>query len=248
MRRRDLLVAAGAVSVALAIPPLLRRIPSDFNFEPLPLFEGFRRVSLGNVSGGDALLFGLGDRLPDQAPLEEIMPESPCLALFGPMGWEADRLPIAIFSDFNCPYCKRLEARLIGLRDSGAPIRLIWHELPLLGQSSLRYARAVLAAGFLGRAEQGRRYLSQNPFRPGPAALRDMAQALEVPPDMLLREYESVRVSQALSDSMKLGRLLGIPGTPGTVIGRTLVIGAIEQTDLNALIALERSQPRTVCL
>ena len=45
-----------------------------------------------------------------------------------------------------------------------------------------------------------------------------------------------------------LGGRLGIPGTPGTVVGRTLVIGAIKEADLNKLIDLERSEPQSAYL
>ncbi|MEE4186818.1 MAG: DsbA family protein, partial [Roseobacter sp.] len=200
----------------------------------------------GAVSGGIDPFFGLGDRLPDQAPLDEKPPKDHCLALFGPQGW-GEELPIAIFSDFNCPYCKVLEQRLMDLRDSGAPVRLIWHELPLLGPSSVRYARAVLAARFLGAEARARAYLKTHVLRPGEDALGEMALALDLLPDMLIREFNGARVSIALAESMALGGRLGIPGTPGTVIGRTLVVGAISEADLKALIALEQSEPRTLC-
>lgn len=246
MRRRDALIIGGAMAVALAIPPILRRIPSDFDFQPLEGFDGFRRLVSGPVSGGPDPFVGLIARIPDQAPIYEETLKRPCLSLFGPLGW-GDDLPIAIFSDFNCPYCQMLEARLIDLRDSGAPIRLIWHEMPLLGPSSTRYARAVLAARFLGKEDAARARLKSLPLRPGPVALSELAEALDLLPDMLQREFDGPRVTKALAASLALGARLGIPGTPGTVVGRTLVIGAIKDADLNALIALERDTPQTVC-
>ncbi len=247
MRRRDALWIMGALGVAVAIPPVLRRIPTSFTFEPIAGFDGFRRVQGGAVSGGVDPFFGLGARLPDQEALPLEMSKDPCLSLFGPLGWDENTVPVAIFSDFNCPYCKDLERRLIALRDGGAPIRLVWHEMPLLGQSSYRSARAVLAARFLGREDAARQYLQNTPLRPGPTALAAMADHLQVPDDMLLREFDGARVSAALTESLSLGQRLGIPGTPGTVIGRTLVIGAIKDADIKALIDLERATPQTAC-
>lgn len=247
MKRRDALILGGAVAAALALPPILRRVPSDFEFQPLKGFDGFRRLVGGSVSGGDPFA-GINDRLlPDQAPLPEPNPLSPCLALFGPQGWDGETLPIAIFSDFNCPYCKVLEARLIHLQESGAPVRLIWHEMPLLGPSSYRKARAVLAARFLGAEDRARAYLKLTPFPPGPSALHKMALALDLLPDMLIREHESRRVIDALAQSLALGARLGLPGTPGTVVGRTLVIGAIKDADLQKLIDLERAAGPLAC-
>lgn len=248
MRRRDLLVIGGAMSVAIAIPPILRRLPSDFDFEPLSDFPGFRRMTGGAVSGSNIALIGLDDRLPTPYDPPAKALENPCLALFGPEGYTSETLPVAIFSDFNCPYCKTLDKRLVALRDEGAPIRLIWHEMPLLGPSSYRSAKAVLAAGFLGKGEAARDYLWKRNLRPGPSALVEMAEALDLLPSMLKREFEGGRVAEALAVDLDLGSRLGIPGTPGVVIGRTLVIGAIKDADLKKLIDLERSEPQAVCL
>ncbi|MEP0964495.1 MAG: DsbA family protein [Roseobacter sp.] len=248
MKRRDALVIFGAMGGAIAIPPILRRIPSDFNFEPLRGFEGFRSMSGGAVSGGVDPFFGLS-AASDEAPTVATDPKiSPCFELFGPTGWPDERVPVAIFSDFNCPYCKVLERNLINLRDSGAPIRLIWHEMPLLGPSSTRYAQAVLAAGFLGKSDKARRLLNESPLRPGPVALRQLAQKLELPEDMFLREVHGERVERAMKRSLSLGRRLGIPGTPGIVVGRTLVIGAISTPDLQKLIKIEGNELQSICV
>ena len=247
MRRRDVLVAGGVVAVAVAIPPILRRIPDDFEFEPLPGFAGFRRIAGGSMSGGIDPFFGLDARDTPQAMPTPVRTASPCEALFGAEGWPADILPIAIFSDFNCPYCKVLERLLIDLRDKGGPIRLIWHEMPLLGAASRRSAQAVLAARFFDAEDAARAYLSQRFLRPGPAALRRMADDLGLPRDAFVQAVSGPRVAQALATSMDLGRRLGIPGTPGTMVGRTLVIGAINKASLSKLIEIERSQPKRPC-
>ena len=247
MRRRDLLVIGGLMAAAIAVPPVLRRLPSQMAFTPLPGFDGFRRVQGGAVSSVNVALIGLESRLPEPANPDTVPPGNPCQALFGPGGWTADRVPVAIFSDFNCPYCKTLDARLIALRDDGAPIRLVWHEMPLLGQGSYRAAKAVIAAEFLGRGAAARAYLWHHNLRPGPAALGRMAEAIDLLPDMLRREFDSGRVNRKLSTSLALGGQLGIPGTPGTVIGRTLVVGAISPPDLNQLIDLERDAGPLTC-
>jgi hypothetical protein len=248
MRRRDAIVIGGAMAVAVAIPPLLRRLPSDFEFEPLPGFDGFRRVTSGAVTGGIDPFFGLDDRLPTPADPEPPPPRDPCLALFGPEGWSDDRVPIALFTDINCTLCKGLERELRTLAASGAPIRLIWHEMPLLGEGSMRAARAILAARFQGHEEAARQYLNTHSFPPGPTGFQRMAAALDVDAKLLEREASSRRVLATLAGSLNLGMRLGLPGTPGTVIGRTLVIGAIKPADLRALIEMERREPRSICL
>lgn len=247
MQRRDALVIGAAVAAALALPPVLRRLPSSFAFEPLPGFDGFRQLARGAVSGGPNPFIGLGERLPaptDAAPAE---PLSPCLALFGTETWTSDSIPIAIFSDFNCAYCKALENRLVDLQASGAPVHLVWHEMPLLGAGSHQSAKAVLAARFLGVEKAARAYVWQRKLRPGPVGLARMAEAMNISPEVFQREVASARVADALRQSLSLGVRLGIPGTPGTVVGRTLVIGDIKEADLRKLIDIEREAGPLPC-
>jgi hypothetical protein len=248
MRRRDVLVIGGAAAMAIATPPLLRRLPSRFDFEPLPGFDGFRRLVGGPTTGGVDPFFGLGDRMPVPSDPEPELPKSPCTALFGSEGWAGDTVPVAIFSDFFCPYCRDFESRLLALETSGAPIRLTWHEMPLLGDGSYRAARAVLAAALMGRERAARAYLWAHPLPPGPVGLRRLAAALDVHPESLIRANSDRRVATALAESLRLGGDLGIFGTPATVVGRTLVIGAIKDADLKKLITLEQEESRTVCL
>lgn len=247
MRRRDLMVIGGAVAVALAIPPILRRIPSTFEFSPMAEFPGFRVLQSGNVSGGADPFFGLSERLPDQAPLYENDLNNLCLALFGADDWAPGTVPVAIFNDFNCPFCKLLETRLIELVDQDPRMNLTWHDMPLLGEGSRRAARAALAARFADKERQARAYLWNNGMRPGPTAQDRMAQILGLDAAWFRREMGERRVGQALLQSLTLGTRLGIYGTPGTVIGRTLVIGDIRPPDLAKLIELERSEGPIDC-
>ena len=245
MRRRDLLIIGGAVGVALAVPPVLRRLPSEFEFSPLDGFAGFRRLDMGGVTGGGDPFAGL--RLPDQAPLEETPISNLCSALFGPDAWAQDDVPIAIFNDFYCPYCRTLETDLLARADADASLRLSWRDMPLLGERSRQAARAALAARFAGKERAARAYLWDNGLRPGPSAVEQMAQALALDAGWLKREMTTRRVSEALAGSVNLGRRLGIPGTPGTFIGRTLVIGAMRAADLDKLIELERAEGPLDC-
>ncbi len=243
MQRRDALLLGGAVAVAVAIPPILRRLPSEFEFQPLSGAPGFRRLRGGTFSSGVDPFFGLNTDDAPAAPHDKPI----CRSLFGPESWKPARVPVAIFTDVNCPYCKVLENRLVALRRDGAPINLIWHDLPLLGPASVRSARAVMAAQVLGQGHAARDYVNARVLRPGPLALRTMALTLGLDPDAFIAIEASATVDARLTESLALGRRLGIPGTPGTVIGRTLVIGAIKDADLRRLIALETENQESVC-
>ena len=50
------------------------------------------------------------------------------------------------FFDYQCGYCKRSLASIIGLLKSDKQVRVVWKELPILGPDSRFAARAAMAA------------------------------------------------------------------------------------------------------
>ena len=235
----------GVFAVAISIPPLLRRRATNFEFTPLNGFPGFRRITGGTVSSVPDFLVGLNE--VGTPPPRADRSANPCSALFGAKSWSGAEVPVAFFSDYNCPYCATLEKRLVALVKDGAPIRIIWHEFPLLGPSSVWAAQVALAAGLQGAYAPVHEELMQRVLRPGPSGLRDLAARHGIDADQLLRDAQGEVVARKLDRSIALGHALGIPGTPGTVIGRTLVIGAIKPRDLEQLIEMESSEPFDGC-
>ncbi|MFW5881028.1 MAG: DsbA family protein, partial [Roseicyclus sp.] len=112
---------------------------------------------------------------------------------------------------------------------------------PVFGARSEAAARVIRAAGTLGRAEEMRRHLQTRPSpdtAPGVAAL---AARMGLDQDALAAAWASEEVAARLREDRGLARLLGLPGTPGLVVGRTLVIGAPPRARLAALLALEEA-------
>lgn len=243
MRRRDALLLGSVVAVAIAIPPYLRRKARAFEFEPLFEFEGYRRLVGGPITGGVDIFAGLS-----QSPEPHQAPELPlCKALFGAVDLSGDQMPIAVFGDVNCPNCVRFETRLERLKNDGVPIRLVRHQLPLLGPRSVWAARVILAAGLQGSADAVYRDLLQRVLRPGPAGTRAVADRHQLDADRLWADANGAAVANLLGQALGLGAALGIPGTPSSMVGRTLVIGAIPEPDHIRLIELERSERSAFC-
>jgi hypothetical protein len=243
MRRRDALVLGGVAAIAIAIPPYLRRRATSFAFEPLNGFDGFRRLDRGPLTNSLDIFAGLSDPPePHQQP-----PHPICPVVFGTPGWNDDTLPIAVFGDVNCPNCLAFENRLDRLQKGGAPIRMVHHQLPLLGPRSVWAARVILAAGLQGDAGAVYRDLLSRVLRPGRAATRAVAERHQLDGERLWADANGAIVADQLGKALGLGAALGIPGTPSSLVGRTLVIGAMSEQDLTRLIDLERSEPFTGC-
>jgi len=234
MRRRAILgmLAAGA---ALAFgPPVIRRLRApDLTYQPLPGLPGFRKLSGGDVSGGDPMLIGLEDGAAAASP-DEI-----CAHLFRADA-STDTVPIAYFSDARCIYCRVLSPVLHEIAETG-PVRITWHELPLLGRPSRRAAKASLAARRQGAYRTFHDRLMGTPIVPNDAYLRRIAADAGIDADQLLRDMASDAVATDLARTARIARAFGFYGTPALVIGRTAVLGAVDKHQLRRLIEAERS-------
>lgn len=196
------------------------------------------------MSGGADMFAGL--ETPEEAAASARLPKDLCRAIF-PQPVAPGHLPVAVFSDYYCPFCSILDRRLADLQAGGAPISLLFHELPLLGERSVWAARVALAASLQGDHTTIHLDMMQRVLRPGVVGIRDLARLHDLDVAQLTEDVSSARITSQLEEALALGRVLGIPGTPGMVVGRTLVVGALPEAELSRLIALERETPLSSC-
>lgn len=243
-RRTILLAFAGIVA---AIP--VYRYGRAY-LEPLPEFEplgdpaGFRRISGGPSSTGYNPWVGLDGSAERPALVSE--PEiraDICRALYGPPARQARTIPIASFSDYYCPYCRIQTRRLAALASElGDEIRVSWHELPLLGDTSILAAKAALAAKRQGAYVQFHERLMSSAFQATPEYLRAMAESIGVDHARLVADMNSEMILKEIDTSSTLSRIFGFIGTPAMVIGRTVIQGQVSDRTIRKIIAIERKE------
>jgi len=226
-RRGALVLLAGLVGAAALLPPALRRfIPLEV--EPLPALPGFRRIEGEGLTRAFDPLVGLGapEGIALPAPDTASVRADVCGALFP--GWDGDSVPLAVFTDFNCAVCRRTEPELVQwVEAQNGAVTLFWHELPILGPTSVVAARGALAARRLGAYEVFRARLMRSAVVADAAYLGALASGIGLDADRLVALAESDAVTGEIARSLALARLLELPGTPGAVIGRTVVRGAL---------------------
>lgn len=247
--RRALFVvgaAAAAVSWTEVIwPRIAGLLGPDLTFEPIAGLPGYKRVVVtGDVSGPGIDPF-VGLAVPGQSEDSQVprprMPNDPCRALYETTG--SQQVPLAVFTDFNCPYCRILDRRLLDLAETRSDlVSLRIHQLPLLGESSLWGARGALAAGQQDAYIAFHKSLMGAAFAIDPDYLVLVAEKLGLDKDKMMRDAMGPIVASQIAGSRAFAERLGIIGTPGLLVGRSLILGNVSDAILEQLIALESSE------
>jgi protein-disulfide isomerase len=148
---------------------------------------------------------------------------------------------IISFLDYRCPYCKTLSNIMAGLHDDTT--RFIYREWPILGDASVLTARAALAADRQGKYLAFHNRMMNTRLIPTPALIDNVAAEVGLDVDKLHADMNSEATLQSIRQTASLASALGLTGTPVLVVGRTIVQGDITRSQLEKLIAEERSLP-----
>ena len=145
------------------------------------------------------------------------------------------------FSDYNCGYCKRVFKPLQELIASDGDIKLVVKEFPILSETSVLAAQAGIAAQAQGVFEDfhiammtGRGAISMDSIL---AAAKSAGADL----DRLQADMSSPAVEAIIARTRAAAQQLEISGTPGLVIGRQVIPGAISLEQMRDIIASERA-------
>lgn len=231
-------------------PHLSRLWRPRLTFRDLPGLAPFRALETsGGLSGTAGLLAGLDAPAPPDPQQEARVADvraDPCTALFEDM---ADpRLPIAFFSDFNCPNCQALNVTLEEfLAARPDDLRLIRHQLPLLGAASTVASQAVLAADLQGG------YSAMHDLLMRSRRVTDLDQVVRIAESagldgrQLVSDMQTDRIATALDRAKAVASVFGFYGTPATVIGRTVFLGNLPKADVAQIMDEELAALPIAC-
>ncbi|WP_447826717.1 DsbA family protein [Aeromonas hydrophila] len=153
------------------------------------------------------------------------------------LGAKDPKLTLVLFTDYNCPYCKQFDPQLTKLLkaypdDLGLVIKL----LPFKGQSSAKAAQYSLTLW----QQEPVRFLALHDklmSKQGMLTEADINKALAATGNTALKP--DAKATEELRNSLRIGTLLGVQGTPATLIGNQLVPGAVPYDELEQLVKAE---------
>jgi protein-disulfide isomerase len=163
-------------------------------------------------------------------------------ALETPFGssWRGSTKPdvtMVEFFDYACPYCKASNPVVDRLLKEDKDVRLVYRELPILGQDSVTAARLSLEASKLGRFARFHDTLWAS-GRPAPETNAAAAQAAGISPE----PKQDPLIEAELKRNFQLAGQLGATGTPLFVIGDRVLNGAVGYEALKDAIEIARKK------
>jgi protein-disulfide isomerase len=204
-----------------------------------------------------ALLMGLAGSVQSQQPriagqdqvasdmarrVRQAIRTDPVAPVITPKG--AD-VTIVLFSDYNCPYCRKVHPALQALLREDPKVRLLYRDWPIFGGASTEAARAAIAAEFQGKHAAFNDALMTTQGKLDSAAIRSAANRAGVDWTRLQKDLTARRqeIDAVLGRSDRYARMLGLTGTPGLLIGPYLLPGAVGVAELRKVVVAVRAKP-----
>jgi len=203
---------------------------------------------------------GCGRSQPNRAPAEAapapaadetvwFVPIAPTDPVRGP----ADALvTLAVFSDFECPYCRRMATVLYEvLRNHPKDVRLVWKDFPLpqhaQAQRIAEFARAIQAQGGNAAFWTAHDRLFEKQADIDDKMLRTIAGEI---PGIRWNDIEAAlkakRYSRLVLDDFNLGDRVDIQKTPTTFVNGRKADGLLHAPILEQLIAEELQKAKAL--
>ena len=148
------------------------------------------------------------------------------------------------FFDYQCGFCKQVTESIITLIKNDQRLRVVWKELPILGETSLVAATAAMASRKQGKYFDFHVALMKNRGSLNHQSIMKIAKSVGINTAQLKKDMSDAAIRTYLEDTTKLAQKLGIKGTPGFIIGDRVVPGAASLKRLKTLIQTERNRKR----
>lgn len=134
---------------------------------------------------------------------------------------------ITLFTDFECPYCKKLDARLREIVAAHSDVRVVLRNKPLPMHAHARLAaKAVIAASAQNKLDAYAATLFAHQDALDRASLVAYASQVGVDAARFARDLDSPTTEARLAEDEALAAKLDVKGTPTSFVGTRRVVGA----------------------
>jgi protein-disulfide isomerase len=156
-------------------------------------------------------------------------------------GNPAGDVTLVEFFDYRCGYCKVMIDRLDEVVKGDGKVRLVLKEFPILGPNSTLASRAALASIPQGKYLAFHDLMMARKGDINEASIMAMAAEAGLDVDKLKEEMKKPEIDQKLARNKELAKALQLDGTPGFVIGKQIIRGALDKDELKKAVGAARS-------
>jgi protein-disulfide isomerase len=224
-------ILGGVIGAVLTAALLLFAVPQFFS----------SRIVRQGMLADPNILTETADALRDQQYAPTLAANRAVIETPFASSWKGAAKPEVVlveFYDYACPYCKASNPHVDQLLKENPKLRVVYRELPILGQASIEAARLSLAASKAGRFRQFHDALYAA-GRPAPETNATAARAANIPPTLA----QDAAIENELKRNFQLAGQLGATGTPLFVVGDRVLNGAVGYDALKQ--AIEAAQKKS---
>lgn len=145
------------------------------------------------------------------------------------------------FFDYNCGYCKRAVPDIQNLLKSDKKLRVVFHEMPILSETSRMAAQWALAAHKQGKYFDYHVALMNHQGPQSDETLEKIATDLGLDVKKMKEDANSAEIAAQIDKSTEVAREIGINGTPAFIVNGELYPGYLGEDGLKQSIEKARS-------
>lgn len=156
-----------------------------------------------------------------------------------PVGGNPDGdVTLVEFFDYRCGYCKRVHDTVLKLVKEDGNIRYVYKEFPILGPESIFAAKAALASTYQDKYTEFSDLLMRSRGKYTKEKVFKIAESVGLDVTRLeqdMNKYDGA-INVTFQRNYALAQRLDITGTPGFIIGNTIIRGAAGFDQLKAAV------------
>ncbi|MDX2257012.1 MAG: thioredoxin domain-containing protein [Pseudanabaenaceae cyanobacterium bins.39] len=217
---------------------------SDLETKVLEIIRKNPQVILESVQSYQRAQVEQEEKLRDQV-LSQIRQEPKLLLRNSPVtGSSSQKIILAEFSDFECPFCARGHAVIKEfMAKNQSEVTLVFKHFPLseIHKQAEPAAYAAWAAMQQGKFWEYHDALFEQQGRLGEDFYVELANSLKLDMGRFNRDRQSEQAKEAVKKDFELGKSLGVRGTPSFVMNGIFFSGVPSVSDLESLVAQIKS-------
>jgi protein-disulfide isomerase len=149
----------------------------------------------------------------------------------------AGNVTLVEFFDYRCGFCKRAAGAVTQLQQEDPRVRVVYKDLPILGEASELAAKAALASKAQGKHQAFHEALLASKGDMTKESILAIATEVGLDARQLETDMAKPDLQTVIDRNRTLAKDLGVSGTPGFIVGTELVPGALDLKGLKDLIA-----------